>query len=251
MAGQRARVSARLASLCLRLTLNLPSPAPSNCADAKVPGIEQVESAYTNLNNTLYAIEAPLKSFFGEKLYATLQYLDPRHARVGSPPLRDGCCSPASQSPSRPPRSCHMRGTFAPPIRTTRYLDINHLMYPPGTITTVRDGVTLKYTVAQDAAPAAFACDDGWYAVVRDASRTVWQCTQQLSAFMRFPCGGRGGPASCNVDHAAKWCGASLATLLGTHGWERPSLGMWAGCATPCPAGGIPSVSADVATPHQ
>ena len=117
-------------------------------------------------------------------------------------------------------------------------------MYPPGTTTTVRDGVTLKYTVAQDAAPAAFACDDGWYAVVRDASRTVWQCTQQLSAFMRFPCGGKGGPASCNVDYAAKWCGASLATLLGTHGWERPSLGMWAGCATPCPAGGIPSVSA-------
>ncbi len=49
-------------------------------------------------------------------------------------------------------------------------------------------GVRLTYVTAINGAAATFTCNSEEYPVVQEATRTVFQCKQDLSAFMRFPC---------------------------------------------------------------
>lgn len=69
------------------------------------------------------------------------------------------------------------------------------------------DGITAKYVDATNGASVKFDCSttDGktWYPVVKTAIRNIWGCSQDMSAFIRFPCPSI-SDASCTVDYATR-----------------------------------------------
>jgi hypothetical protein len=74
-----------------------------------------------------------------------------------------------------------------------------------GTEQVLRPGVVRKLVGTSGGTPASFSCAGGSYPIVKTATRTIWRCSQTLSAFMRFPCGGKGAAAGCTVDYNAAW----------------------------------------------
>jgi hypothetical protein len=84
----------------------------------------------------------------------------------------------------------------------------------------VRQGVVRKVQYAFASAPLDFVCEADETPVVEAAVRTLYNCKQTLSPYIRYPCPGKGG---CTLDYNTTWWVVGPAVHMGAGTLYEPA----------------------------